>query len=57
MEEAYLVDVSEVDLAVAMEEEENTGAVDKMLEYFNEMKDHNWRFNRHMNSLTMNGTG
>ena len=33
VEEADLGDVSEVDLDVAMEEEENIGAVDKMLEW------------------------
>ena len=31
-EEAYLEDVAEVDLGVAMEEEETIGALDKMLE-------------------------
>ena len=56
-EEAYLVDVAEVDLAVAMEEEETIGAVEKMLKWCNIITYHNWRFTFHMTSLTMNGTG
>ena len=54
MEEVNLADLSEVDLDVAMEEEETIGAVDKILEWCDSMTDHNWRFTRHMNSLTMN---
>ena len=33
------------------------GAVDKILERCDAMMDYNWRFIRHMTSLTMNGTG
>ena len=44
MKEADLVDVTEVDLAVAMEEEEIIGAVYKMLEWCNTMMYQNLRF-------------
>ena len=57
MEEAYLADVTDVDLAMNMEEEEKIGAVDNMLKWCDAMTDHNWRFTRHMNPLTMTGTG
>ena len=55
VEEADMAEVVEVDLAVAMEEEEITGKVDKMLKWCDAMAYHNWRLNRHMNSLMMNG--
>ena len=55
VEEANLADLVEVDLSGAMEEEETIGALDKMLEWCDAMKDTNWSFTRHMNSLTMNG--
>ena len=57
VEEADLEDVAETDMAVAMEEEEIVGAVDKMLERCNAISDYNWRFTRHITSLTMNWTG
>ena len=57
VEEANLADLAEVDLSGAMEEEETIGAVDKMFERCDAMTYHNWRFNRHMTSLTMNATG
>ena len=57
MEEADLVKVVEIDLAAAMEKKETIGAVEKILEWCDAMTDHNWRFTRHMTSLTMNGTG
>ena len=57
MEEAYLADVTDVDLAMNMEEEEKIGAVDNMLKWCDAMTDHNWRFTCHMTSLTMNDTG
>ena len=57
VEEADLEDVVEVDLAMAMEEEETIGAADKIIESCDAMTYHNWRFTRHMTSLTMNGTG
>ena len=47
-EEEDMADVAEVDLAVATEEEETIGALDKMLEWCDSITDHNWRFNRHM---------
>ena len=57
VEEADLEDVAEVDLAVAKEGEEIIGTVEKILEWCNETTDKNWRFTRHMTSLTTNGTG
>ena len=48
VEEADLEDVAEVDLAVAKEEEEIIGTVDKITEWCNETTDKNWRFTRHM---------
>ena len=57
VEEADLAEVTEVDLAMAMEEEETIGAADKIIESCDAMTYHNWRFTRHMTSLTMNGTG
>ena len=57
VEEADLADMAELDLDVAMQEEETIGAVGKMLEWCDAMTDYNWRFTRHMTSLTMNGTG
>ena len=57
MEEEDLSDVEEVDLYVAMEEEETIGAVEKMIKWCNKMTDHNWRFTHHFTPLTMNGTG
>ena len=56
-EEADLAGVEEVDLVVAMKEEEMIGTVDKILEWCDAMTDHNCRFIRHMISLTMNVTG
>ena len=55
--EADPADMAEVDLVLAMEEEETIGALEKILEWCNAMTDHNWRFTRHMTSLTKNGTG
>ena len=49
--------VAEVDMVVAMEEEEIIGTVEKMLEWCDTMTDHNWRFIRHMISITTNVTG
>ena len=57
VEEAYLEDVSEVDMVVDMEEEETIGTVENMLTWCAEIMDHSWRFIRHMNSLPMNNTG
>ena len=57
VEDAYLADVVEVDLVVAMEEEESIDKVDKMLKWCNVMTYHSWRFIRNMTSLTTNGTG
>ena len=57
VEEAFLEDVSEVDLVVDMEEEETIDTVEKMLTWCAEIMDHSWRFIRHMNSLPMNNTG
>ena len=56
VEEADLEDVTELDMAVAVEEEETIGAVEKILEWCDAMTDQNWRFICHMTSLTMNGT-
>ena len=52
-----MADVAEVDLSVAMEEEETIGTVDKMPKWCDAMTDHSFRFNHHITSLTMNGTG
>ena len=57
VEKADLADVEEVDLYVAMKEEEIIGTVDKILECCDAMTDHNWRFTCHMTSLTMNDKG
>ena len=57
VEEAYLADVAEVHLAVAMEEEETTGSVDKILKWCDAMTDNNWIFTCHMTSLKMNDIG
>ena len=55
-EEADLADVTEVYLAVALEEEETVGAVDNIIEWYDTIMDHNLRFTRHMTSLIMNST-
>ena len=52
-----MANVAEVYLAVSTEEEETIGAIYKIFEWCNAMTYHNWRFTRHMNSLTINGTG
>ena len=54
VEEIDLADVAKVDLVVHIEEEENIGAVDKMIVWCNEMMDQNWWFIYHMTSRTMN---
>ena len=57
VEEEYLADVAEVYLVVYIEEEENIGAVENILEWCDVITDRNWRLIRRMTSLTMNGTG
>ena len=57
VEESGLEEVAEVDLDMAMKEEETIGVLDKILKWCDAMTDHNFRFTRHMNSLTMNDTG
>ena len=57
VEEANLENVEEVDPVVAMGKKETIGAVEKMVKWCDVMTDPNWRFIRHMTSLTMNITG
>ena len=57
VEEKDIPTVAEADLAMAMEEEEIIGAVDKIIEWCDAMTNHIWRFIHNMTSLTMNGTG
>ena len=57
VKESDLANVSEVDLVVAMEEEETIFSVDNMIESCNVMTYHNWSCTHRMTSIKMNGTG